>query len=68
LALSGFSFFVNSWIYFFGRPLKYFERSDRDADPNFGREGKILIGNILKVFFHPAPLWKEKVYLGLLDH
>ena len=28
---------------------------------------QILIGNILRAFFHPPPPWKEKILLGLLD-
>jgi hypothetical protein len=69
LALSGLSLLLKFLDLFLWRPLKHL--SQREGlrmllDLTFRRKILICIVDLLKVFLHPPPPWKEKLLLGLL--
>jgi hypothetical protein len=54
-------------IFFCGRPLKNFQRSDRDKDLNFPCKLKISIEKILKAFLHPPPPLEKEISIKIVE-
>jgi hypothetical protein len=52
---------------FYGKPLKYSKRSDRDTGTSFSMEIPILDRKTLRVFLHPPPPLERESLIRIVE-